>query len=183
VAVVGHSVGGVLAANYAAVAAEAELPVPAALMSVEPGGCEGCGESGQLGVPFAELGAISATTRALVVVGEDDDAVGDFGAKIIWSGMAAVPSERRDYVTVTSDGHGEPPLEASHAFPQASGPDDNVDALDWYGTWKLFDALTACAFAGDSCDVALGDTPAQRFMGIWSDGTPVAEARVTDDPK
>lgn len=182
VAVVGHSVGGVLAANYAAVAVDADLPVPSAMMSVEPGGCEGCGETGELGVPFADLEAIPAATRALVVVGEDDDAVGEFGAEIIWSGMAAVPLERRDYVTIASDLRGEPGLEASHAFPQAAGLDGNVDALDWFGTWKLFDALTACAFANESCDVALGDTPAQRFMGVWSDGTPVAEARVTDDP-
>jgi hypothetical protein len=30
--------------------------------------------------------------------------------------------------------------------------------------------------------VALGNTPEQRFMGTWSDGVPVTEAVVTDDP-
>jgi hypothetical protein len=39
-----------------------------------------------------------------------------------------------------------------------------------------------CAFAGEWCEYALGNTPEQRFMGVWSDGVPVMEAVVTDDP-
>ena len=59
---------------------------------------------------------------------------------------------------------------------------DPLDALDWYGTWKLFDALADCVVAGHDCNVNFGDTPAERFMGVWSDGVPVSEAGVTDDP-
>ena len=57
-----------------------------------------------------------------------------------------------------------------------------LDAFDWYGTWKWLDALMSCAFDGEWCEVALGNTPEQRFMGEWSDGVPVTEASVTDDP-
>jgi hypothetical protein len=57
-----------------------------------------------------------------------------------------------------------------------------VDALDWYGTWKWADALMSCSFAGKDCQYALGDTPEQRFMGTWSDGVPIAEPQVTEDP-
>jgi hypothetical protein len=57
-----------------------------------------------------------------------------------------------------------------------------LDALDWYGTWKLTDALLACVFAGAWCEHAFGNTPEQRFMGTWSDGVPVTELQVTDDP-
>ena len=39
-----------------------------------------------------------------------------------------------------------------------------------------------CAFDGEWCEYALGNTPEQRFMGTWSDGVPVAEPLVTDDP-
>jgi hypothetical protein len=28
----------------------------------------------------------------------------------------------------------------------------------------------------------LGNTPQQRFMGVWSDGVPVKELKVTDQP-
>jgi len=31
-------------------------------------------------------------------------------------------------------------------------------------------------------EYALGDTPEQRFMGNWSDGTAVKELMVTDTP-
>jgi hypothetical protein len=48
-----------------------------------------------------------------------------------------------------------------------------TDALDYYGTWKLFDALCAAAFENKYRDVALGGGPAQLDMGQWSDGTPV----------
>jgi hypothetical protein len=51
-----------------------------------------------------------------------------------------------------------------------------------YGCWEPTDALLAGAFSGDSCQDAPGDTPEQHFMGTWSDGTPVAELRVTGDP-
>ena len=50
-----------------------------------------------------------------------------------------------------------------------------VDALDYYGSWKLFDALTDAAFYGKNRGYALGNTPEQCYMGKWSDGTPVKE--------
>jgi acetyl esterase/lipase len=54
-----------------------------------------------------------------------------------------------------------------------------VDALDFYGTWKLFDGLCDAAFTGTHREYALGNAPQQRFMGKWSDGTPVKELQVT----
>jgi len=57
-----------------------------------------------------------------------------------------------------------------------------VDALDYYGFWKLFDGLCDAAFYGTNREYALGNTPQQRFMGHWSDGVPVRELLVTDTP-
>ena len=57
-----------------------------------------------------------------------------------------------------------------------------VNALDFYGTWKLFDGLCDAAFYGKNREYALGNTPQQRFMGLWSDGVPVKELKVTDKP-
>jgi hypothetical protein len=57
-----------------------------------------------------------------------------------------------------------------------------VNALDFYGTWKLFDALCDAAFYSKNREYALGNTPQQRFMGLWSDGTRVKELIVTDKP-
>ena len=57
-----------------------------------------------------------------------------------------------------------------------------VNALDYYGTWKLFDALCDAAFFGKNREYALGNTTQQRFMGRWSDGVAVKELKITDNP-
>jgi hypothetical protein len=167
----GHSYGSTLEVNYAAVAAKEGLPVPIALLSTVPG----------CGCLLDDLSAVPATTRLVVVVGSDDYFTGDADAKRIWAGLSQIPADRKDYVRMMSDNHGSPVLVADHPMPATAewGP---LDALDWYGTWKLFDALLDCAFAGQGCDTYFGDTPAERFMGVWSDGVPVKEAQVTDDP-
>jgi hypothetical protein len=54
-----------------------------------------------------------------------------------------------------------------------------IDALDYYGLWKLFDGLTDAAYYNRNRDYALGNTPQQRYMGKWSDGMPVKEMIVT----
>jgi len=63
-----------------------------------------------------------------------------------------------------------------------AGEDRGITTLDYYGVWKLFDGLTDAAFYGLNREYALGDTPQQRFMGKWSDGTPVKELQVTTTP-
>lgn len=183
IGVVGHSLGGVLAAGYAATARSAGLPQADVLMALQPGGCRGCEPLlGDNGVPLPDLAGVPTETLALVVLSEEDDIVSGRAARGIWEGMTAVPFDRRDVVLLVGDDHGSPPLRADHLVPQSSGPGGVLDALDWYGVWKLFDLLSDCGFYRDGCEEALGGTPGQRFMGVWSDGTPVREAVVSDDP-
>jgi acetyl esterase/lipase len=94
VAVVGHSIGGVLAVDYAASAAAAGLPVPTAVMGMAPGcltemvACLG-----------ADPGAIPATTRVLLVTESDDyDPTVPRAVERIWAGLEGVPPENRDVV-------------------------------------------------------------------------------------
>jgi outer membrane protein assembly factor BamB len=175
VAVIGHSFGGPAALVYAANAQTEGLPVPSAVFVANP--CEGNAEgNGCVAVP-ADL-AMPAGIKVLVLVGDQDFVVGAEPAKRIWTALGTVPPVDRDFVTMVSDDHGHLPFVADHNVIGAASPD--LGAV--YGFWKLSDALLACAFAGDFCQYALGDTPEQRFMGTWSDGTPVAELRVTDDP-
>ena len=174
-AVIGFSFGGPLAADYAAAAGAAGLPVPQALLVYGPSRV----------YPAPQRATPPPTMRALVVIGANDPGAGP-GAKAIWAWLAPLPVDQRNVVTLVSDDHGEPPLIAVHFVPLTNprppNPVVSLDALDWYGTWKLTDALMACAFAGAWCEYALGNTPEQRFMGIWSDGVPVQELVVTDDP-
>ena len=176
VAVVGHSLGAEQALVYAASAAAADLPVPTAVMSIVPGSCLSA-EGACLGV---DLGAFPATTRLLLVTEAGD--LTTTGVARIWAELAGVPLENRDVVTMVSDAHGKPGLSANHFQALVGDGYGPPDAFDWFGTWKWLDALMGCAFDGEWCEYALGNTPEQRFMGTWSDGVPVAEALVTDEP-
>jgi hypothetical protein len=93
-----------------------------------------------------------------------------------------VPLENRDVVTLVTDAHARPALAATHTQALADHSSYRPNGFDWYGTWKWLDALMSCAFAGEWCEYALDNTPEQRFMGAWSDGVPVAEPLVTDNP-
>jgi hypothetical protein len=184
VAVAGHSAGGVLTVNYAAVAAQLGLPVPDVLMPVEPGGCGGCGfgDTVEFGIPIEDLSRVSPTTMVLVLAGENDRVVGQTGARVLWERLEHISLARRDFVVVRSDDHGAPDLTADHFFPLTGSLFGETDALDWNGTWRLFDALAECAFFGETCEMALGGGEEQQAMGEWSDGTPVMDLIVTDAP-
>ena len=207
-ATVGHSLGGLLAANIAAVASESNLPRVRAVMAVEPGITES-----PINVPLADLKKIPADTLLLAVAGDQDTLVRDADAKRIYYESTRIPAANKDFVMLVSDTRGQPTLLASHRAPTAmdksydsgegasgapaGGPDSvgdtrisrrvrpetmMVNAMDYYGTWKLFDGLCDAAFTGRNREYALGNTPQQRFMGLWSDGVPVKELRVTDKP-
>lgn len=177
-AIVGHSCGGMIAPNMAALAEESGLPVPRALMSVEPGKT----------TPLADLSLIPSDILLLTVVGDKDFIVGDEIAKKIFMDTPQVPLENKDFITMVSERHGFSSLTAGHfapccmSFGNFSLPFFGTDAHDYYGFWKLFDALTDAAFYDENWEYALGNTSQQRYMGEWSDGTPRKELIVTDNP-
>lgn len=207
-ATVGHSLGGLLAANVAALARESNLPRVRAVMSVEPGITEA-----PINVPLADLKKIPSDTLLLAIAGDQDGLVRDTDAKRIYYESTHVSAKNKDFIMLVSDSHGQPALLASHRAPTAIDKDYDsgegvsgapvgtrdpigdaaisrrvrpetmlVNALDYYGTWKLLDALTDAAFTGKNREYALGNTPQQRFMGVWSDGVPVKELKVTNKP-
>ncbi|MBI2517258.1 MAG: alpha/beta hydrolase fold domain-containing protein [Opitutae bacterium] len=212
-ATVGHSAGGLLAANLAVALPAAGLPAPKAVMSVEPGITQG--KKGTL-IPLADLTKLAPSTLLLVISGEDDHLVGDHDARRIFQESTSVPAANKDWLELPSDDHGAPALEATHRAPAAPLPGYEppqrrepkgflrkrlaqkarermtergfdpeaaskepavTNALDYYGTWKLFDSLCAAAYESKYRDVALGGGPAQLDMGKWSDGTPVQPLR------
>jgi len=221
-AIVGHSMGGPISANMAALWKTDGLPFPRAVLCVEPG--KTWGTPTWATIQLADLSQIPAGTLLLTVVGDQDHLVRDIDAKRIFNESTQVPLANKNYVTLVSDDHGEPALKANHMAPVAweqmpevkqpvdskpvgplrellrqrieerreaddGMPDFNntdtnrtLDALDFYGTWKLLDGLTDAAFYGRDRNYVLGNTPQQRFMGVWSDGVPVKELMVTDHP-
>jgi hypothetical protein len=59
------------------------------------------------------------------------------------------------------------PVRGPRAAPllSLSGSGNPPDTLDFYGLWKLPDALQDCATRRQDCQVALGRTAQQRYMG------------------
>jgi hypothetical protein len=120
----------------------------------------------------------------VVVVGSNDTVVGTESGKHIFNEANQIPFDKKDFVIQITDTYGKPDLIADHLAPVAPRIPivGKVDAMDYYSTWKLFDALIDYAFYGINGEYCLGNTPEQRFMGLWSDGTPVKEMIVTDNP-
>lgn len=171
-AIAGHSIGAMAAANLAHLAASEGLPEPRALLTISPY------VSGLL-----SLSDIPSTCLALITEGVDDETVDPDDPRLIWSRLQHIPEDSRDFLTYPSDDHGAPPIITSHNYCTAYlGSPDQLGALEFYGTWKLFDALMNAAFYGEDREYALGNTPQQRWMGRWSDGVAVREPTVTDNP-
>src|SRR6266536_2243435 len=135
---VGHSIGGSMAAQLAADTGRERLPRPKALFVLQPP--EEDKDS------LRVLRGIPPSTLVLVLASDRDTRVGLEGPKALWAALGHVPPANKDYVLVRSDEHGTPALVASH-FLSLSGTNDPPDALDFYGPWKLLDALQSCATA------------------------------------
>ena len=180
VALAGHSVGGLLAVQYALTASDQDLPVPTALMTLMPGGCGECGSlAAVLQIPSDLTGDLAPDTLALLFNAQVDDVVGEGASRRIWRSFEQLPADQRDRVVLTSDAHGSPPLVAEHNTPETIGS-GQPDAFDYLGIWKLFDGLMSCSFDDEDCDYALGGGTGQTSMGNWDDGIPVTPLNVTD---
>jgi pimeloyl-ACP methyl ester carboxylesterase len=192
-AMVGHSMGGIISANLAVRWRDLGLPQPKAVMCAEPGGARG--HVNWFGAKLEDLSRVAPETLLLCVAGDRDSLVGAGDAKRLFKATTQVAATNKNFVVLRSDDHGKPALVADHfavcaPLPVRRGEQVSFfvklahapDALDFYGTWKLFDALCDAAFYGKNRRVALGNTPEQRFMGKWSDGVPVKELKVVVAP-
>jgi dienelactone hydrolase len=186
-AIVGHSVGGLLSINIASLAASEGLPEPFAVFAVEPGKSRSSTDGN--GPILENLTKLQSNTLLLTLVGDQDNWVGDQDAKKIIRDTIQIPQKNKDFVIMKTDTHGNPPITADHFFPLSSSINVGnynfillTNTPDYYGTWKLFDGLYNAAFYGQNRDYALGNTSQQKFMGFWSDNTPVKELDVSDNP-
>ena len=186
VVAIGHSMGGAIAANIAASAGSAGIPVPRALMAINPANIS---RSTGLVMPLEDMGQIPAGTLLLSLYSDRDDRIPNQLAKTLFYGATNVLVADKDYVLVHSDDYGSRSLLADHFAALAGQSNDYSayppDALDFYGYWKLADALMGAAFDGSASlrNVALGGgSVAQVDMGKWSDGRAVTPLTVTDAP-
>ncbi len=177
-AFIAHSYGGVITSDLAVNYEKYGIPPMVAALLCSPG--TGPLSGGRLKT-YAEM---PSDLKLLIMVSEDDFVVGDeFGLKVF---QTAEGVEQRNFIRQyaskrknqgISSGHNEC-YSVDEAFD--SGVRNftakralrisKLDALDYRGYWKLGDALLNCARSGADCEIAFGDTPAQKSLGEWSDG-------------
>ncbi len=183
---VGHSYGATIAANLGVNHADLGIPQPRGLLLCAPG-------TGPLkGGRLASYEDMPEDIHLLVAVSINDHVVGEELGRLIYE--TAVNTPQRNLIRILPDEHGTPPLTSVHnesyaldaafdagihnASYHRSLSTAKLDAADFYGQWKLLDALADCLRTGENCQAAFGDTPEQRYMGTWSDGKPVRELEV-----
>lgn len=126
--VAGHSAGGALAADYAAVARTAGLPVPRAIFAAYPGRrLRDVAPS----IPEVAPRLIPAATRIVALGGARDAVVGTAPARRIVRAATSVPRAARRYVLVRD------PAVSDHLGPQRAGP------VTRRTFWRRLDALIA----------------------------------------
>lgn len=183
-AILGHSEGAIISANMAALAKEEGLPQPKAVMCVQPA-------ASWINTKLEDMSKIPQGTLLLALASDRDNIAFKIDAKKIFTEAINIPSEDKNLIIMPSDTYGLPKLIADHFAP--CGTKDwvkmkdkwwsNVDALDYYGFWKLFDGLRDAAFLQKNREYALGNTSEQKFMGVWSDGQKVKELEIEDQNK
>lgn len=101
--IVGHSMGGVISANLAALASTYGLPKPLAVMPIEPG--KTWGKVERTNIAFENLSDIPADTKLWVVVGSEDRLVSDIDAKNIFTGADQVSANNKKYIEIAGANH------------------------------------------------------------------------------
>ncbi len=189
-AFIGHSAGGNLAAQIAAIASDphAGLPQPKLVAAFMPGEV----------IPTREprLDRIPASTLLLVAVGEDDILVGDLRGRQIFTQASAIPRSRKRFLLFRSDRHGFPPLIAEHTAPTGANRRldtgegvfrtfqlslGEVNAMDRAGFWRIVDVAITTAFANQTFDEAIRDQERFTHLGFWSDGRKVIPPLISDN--
>lgn len=191
---IGHSMGGLLSAKVAAQTDALGLPPAGALLIVQPGGHDT--------VPVGDISGVPEDAVVEIVTGDEDSVAGEGTALAIRDALADSTTRRVEMVRMRSDRRSRPDLIADHFAPLAVtegfppkpiiGGDARVpggwlqdrlreyrqnrydiNALEYFGFWKIGDALLDATFRGENLEFGFGDTDEQRFMGTLSDGTPV----------
>lgn len=185
-ALVGHSYGGVIAANLSVNFANLGVPQARSVMLCSPG-------SGPFsGGVLKSYEGIPVETNLLVMVNDKDRVVGDkIGMRVF---ETAKQVTNRNLIRQYTDRNGSQKITAGHNECYAvdrsldSGNRNpstrralrvgKINTLDYRGYWKLFDALLDYTREGKNGHYAFGNTPEQCSLGEWSDGTPVRSLKV-----
>lgn len=197
----GYSMGAAISVNLALDPKRHGLPPPRALLLMAPGNAHHVarGEDGK--DIYGPVEMLPADLPTLVVTGAADTSIGVPTAQALGARLCGL--KHRGVLFLPSDSHGEASIKAGHGSPGA--PDSRYDfpdsragvpgtlpprgefeasgslnLLDFYGYWRLATALMDHVAGGDVPESLFADSPENRYLGAWPDGTPYKEARFED---
>jgi len=176
----GFSFGGIITANLANRYRQLGVPRPRAIWLDDPhdGGLTGLDE------PALDdaLSGIPAATKVVCHSGAEgvtsEPGKADGSCNAVFAKLGRIPARNKSLVMTFPDAHGTPALSSRHGVCAGPGGGFVVDAYDYGFCWRSFDALRSCALTGRDCASALGDTPQNRYIGTWSDGTPIVGLKI-----
>ena len=183
--VIGHSYGGITAANIAVKYGDYGLPRPRALMML----MATSGTTRNRVTYWWETTPLDPDTDLVVVAGDKDTLAKDEGGGSVWNHASQIDNSRKSWILLKSDTYGGlKAMLADHLSPCSAnatqlGMRSVLNAFDYNGFWKWATALMNDAFYGVDGNWVFGNTHKQRDMGQWSDGQPVTEPEVSLSPE
>lgn len=189
VCIVGHSYGGILAAEITANWEKYEIPKPKGIFLCAPG--TGPFKAGKL----ESYDVLPSDLNLLVMVNEKDYIVGDEMGVKIFETAKNTPNrnlirQATDFENGISAGHNETycvdeAFDSGHLNYTAKKAlrISRTNAVDYYGYWKLFDALIDCSRNRNNCEFAFGNTTEQKNLGMVDNVTIKPLEVITVNPK
>lgn len=117
----------------------------------------------------------------------NEDHINDHEIAVDLFDSIGIPPQRKKFYTVYSDSSNGYVMHANHFVAYGvKNINGEQNLLDYFGVYKLFDALADYSFTGNTAGraIALGSgTKEQLYMGTWSDGRQVKSMTVTNQPK
>lgn len=173
---IGHSVGGTIIANLAARPEYYGIPVPRALMLLQPGDTRADQGLGALLPTLTEdHRTIAKGTLMLIVDVANDYFVSPKAGQRIYEQAIGIDAKDKRRLLMQTDAHGKPALIADHMLPMGwTNRQDIMGRVNVYddALWRWFDAMQAVGRGDDSQrEEVFGE--ATLDLGKWSDGTPV----------
>lgn len=192
---VGYSMGAAISLDLAIDPARYGLPAPRALALMAPGDAPAVA-TGAAGRPIiGNLSRLRRTLPVAILTGEEDTQIGLPTARAVFARLCHILPDRRVLLVLPGDSHDGVTVHAGHGSPGAPDPrydfpltDENfplrlpgqpnfpvsvsLNQLDYYGYWKVIDALADSLPTHTLPQVLFGhNDPAQLYLGTWPDGT------------
>lgn len=184
VAYVGHSVGGGLSVQIAANAKQYGMPVPKAIMAVQPGGSKNPTDPN-------DVKRLPSSTLLLTVEGDTDQFEDTREGRMIVENADAIPAKNRVFILMTAP---KTSTGVDHYTPLSPDPryqmlnksgkkgrkalmsafgvrDGEINSIDSKGFWTLFDDLLKAAFSGGSVSQAADRAGAKPLTAVSQNAT------------